>query len=64
VAVEPLPATHTHTLNLSTSVNGHEWSAACQATPMPAEQEAGGEPELAQEHWSKEKSLPLQGIKL
>ena len=40
-------STHTHTLNLSTTVDGHEWSASCQATPIPTEQEAGREPELA-----------------
>ena len=50
-----------HTLNLSTTVNGHEWSALCQATTMPTEQEAGWEPELACALWSKEKSLPLPG---
>jgi len=38
--------THTHSLNPSTTVNGHERSP-CQATPMPTEQEAGWEPELA-----------------
>ena len=48
--------THTHTLNLSTTVNGHEWSASCQ--------EAGWEPELAWAIWCKEKSLPLPGTKL
>jgi len=53
-----------HTLNLSTTVNGQEWSASCQATPMPTEQEAGWEPELAWALWSKEKSLPLPGIKV
>jgi len=31
---------------------------------MPSEQEAGWEPELAWTLWSKEKSLPLPGIKL
>jgi len=46
---------HTYTLNLSMTVNGHEWSAACQA---------GWEPELARALWSKEISLPLPGIKL
>jgi len=55
---------YTHTLNLSTTVNGHEWSASCQATLMPTEQEAAWEPKLAQALWSKEKSLPLTGIKL
>jgi len=55
---------HTHTSNLSTTVNGHEWSASCHATPMLTEQEAGWEPELAWALWSKEKSLPLPGIKL
>jgi len=55
---------HTHTLNLSTTVNGHEWSASCQATPMPTEQEARWEPELAWSLWSKEKSLPLPAIKV
>jgi len=54
---------HTHTLNHSTTVNGHEWSP-CQATPMPTEQEAEWEPELAWAFWSKEKSLALPGIKL
>jgi len=53
---------HTHTL--STTINGHEWSASCQATPMPTEQEAGWEPELAWTFWSTEKSLLLPGIKL
>ncbi len=56
--------THTQTLNLSTTLNGHEWSASCQDTTMPTEQEAGREPELARSLWSKEKSLPLPGIKL
>ena len=55
---------HTQTYNLSTTVNGHEWSASCQTTPMPTEQEAGWGPELAWVLWSKEKSLPLPGIKL
>jgi len=55
---------HTHILNLSTIANGHEWSASCQATPMPAEQEAGWEPELAWAFWSTEKSLTLPGITL
>jgi len=53
-----------HTDSLSTTVNGHEWSAACQATPMPTEQEAGWEPELAWAVWSKENSPPLPAIKL
>jgi len=35
--VEVQLPTHTH----STTVNGHEWAAPCQATPMPSEQEAG-----------------------
>ena len=52
-----------HTLNLSATVNGHEWSASCQASPMPTEQESGWEPELARAVWSKGKSLPLPGIK-
>ena len=55
---------HKHTLNLSTTVNGHVWSASCQATPMPNEQEAEWEAELAWAIWSKEKSLPLPGTKL
>jgi len=54
----------THILNLSTSVNGHEWPASCQVTPMPTEQEIEWEQELAKAFWSKEKSLPLPGIKL
>jgi len=31
---------HTHKLsiNLSTTVNGNEWSASCQVTPMLTEQ--------------------------
>jgi hypothetical protein len=49
--------THTH------RVNGHEWSASCQASPMSTEQESGWESELAGALWSKEKSLPLPGIK-
>ena len=53
---------HTHTLNSSTTLSGHEWSALCQATPMSTEQESGWEPELARALWSKEKSLPLPGI--
>ena len=32
---------HTHTLNLSTTVNGHEWSASCEATHKPTEKESG-----------------------
>ena len=32
--------------------------------PMPTEQEARWEPELAWALWSTEKSLPLPGIKL
>ena len=54
--------THTHTLNRSTTLSGHEWSALCQATPMSTEQESGWEPELARALWSKEKYLPLPGI--
>jgi len=54
---------HTHTLNLSTTVNGHEWSASCQATPMLTEQDAGWELELALAIWNKGKSLPLPGYK-
>jgi hypothetical protein len=44
--VEAKLRTHTHSLNPSTTVNGDERSP-CQATPMPTEQEAGWEPELA-----------------
>jgi hypothetical protein len=44
-------APHTH--KLSTTVNGHEWSASYQATPMSSEQ-VGWEPELAWALWSKE----------
>jgi len=55
---------HTHTVNLSTTVNEHERSASCQATPMLTEQEAGWEPELAWALWNKAKSLPLPGIKV
>jgi len=45
----PLPPGPLHTLKHSTTrtVNGHEWSAASQATPMPTEQKAGWETELA-----------------
>ena len=46
---------HTHTHNLSTTVNGHEWSASYQATPMSSEQEVGLEPELVWALWSKDK---------
>jgi len=53
-----------HTLNLNTTLNQHEWPASCKATPMPTKQEAGWEPEMAWVLWSKEKSLPLPGIKL
>jgi len=63
VQLPPPTHTHTHTLSLSTTVNGHEWSASCQATLMSTKQEAGWEPELAWAVWSKEKSLTLPGIK-
>jgi len=46
-------------------------SAICKVVPVCAkqafrgtEQEAAWEPKLAQALWSKEKSLPLTGIKL
>ena len=49
---------HKHILSLSTTVNGHEWPASCQATPMPTEQEAGWEPELAWAFRRKKISSP------
>ena len=32
----------THTLNFSTTVNGQEWSASCQATPCPLKRRLDG----------------------
>jgi hypothetical protein len=41
------------------------WMVCCMSDhPMPTEQEIRWEPELALALWSKEKSLPLPGIKL
>jgi len=48
---------HKHILSLSTTVNGHEWPASCQATPMPTEQETGWEQELAWGHFGVKKNL-------
>ena len=47
----------------STTVNGHEWTAPRQATPMPSEQEAGWEPELAQAHCCQESNYDASALK-
>ena len=60
VPVHAMQAFSTHTLNLSTTVNGHECSASCQATPMPTEQEAGWEAELTWAIGVKKNLFPCQ----
>jgi len=55
--------THTHTTSAQqyTDMNG---LLHTRPPPMSSEQEVGWEPELLWALWSKEKSLPLPGIKL
>jgi hypothetical protein len=50
---------------LSSTVFGHGRSASCPSPLplLPTEHKAGCEPELGWTLWSKQKSLPLQGMK-